>query len=214
MIQESQNSSNSSPHHLHHPCGLRQGFSSLWAWILSQLRSLKDFPNPAALGHGLNNCSSTLAAISQKYPIRRSRTPPSQTLLLATGTTFPRDKWAMYIKYLKNSPSIFLRESLKVIAQMFMSQNVTSALFIIRETQKQPRYLFMCVLSHFSHVWLFVTPWTVARQASLSMGFSRQEYWSGLPFPSPGNFLDSGFEFMSFTSSVLADGFLITTWHS
>ena len=37
-----------------------------------------------------------------------------------------------------------------------------------------------------SHVWLFVTPWTVAHQAPLSMGFSRQEYWSGLPFPSPG----------------------------
>ena len=202
MIQESQNSSNSSPHHLHHPCGLRQGFSSLWAWILSQLRSLKDFPNPAALGHGLNNCSSTLAAISQKYPIRRSRTPPSQTLLLATGTTFPRDKWAMYIKYLKNSPSIFLRESLKVIAQMFMSQNVTSALFIIRETQKQPRYLFMCVLSHFSHVWLFVTPWTVARQASLSMGFSRQKYWSGLPFPSPGNFPEPQISYVSYVSYI------------
>ena len=37
-----------------------------------------------------------------------------------------------------------------------------------------------------SHVWLFVTPWTVAHQAPLSMEFSRQEYWSGLPFPSPG----------------------------
>jgi len=36
-----------------------------------------------------------------------------------------------------------------------------------------------------SCVWLFVTPWTVAYQASPSMGFSRQEYWSGLPFPSP-----------------------------
>ena len=38
-----------------------------------------------------------------------------------------------------------------------------------------------------SHVQLFVTPWTVAHQAPLSMGFSRQEYWSGLPFPSPGD---------------------------
>ena len=37
----------------------------------------------------------------------------------------------------------------------------------------------------FSRVWLFVTPWTAAYQASLSMGFSRQEYWSGLPLPSP-----------------------------
>ena len=39
-----------------------------------------------------------------------------------------------------------------------------------------------------NHVWLFVTPWTVAHQAPLSVEFSRQEYWSGLPFPSPGTF--------------------------
>ena len=41
------------------------------------------------------------------------------------------------------------------------------------------------LLSHFSRVRLCVTPWTAAYQASLSMGFSRQEHWSGLPFPSP-----------------------------
>ena len=45
-----------------------------------------------------------------------------------------------------------------------------------------------------SHVQLFSTPWTIARQAPLSMGFSRQEYWSGLPFPSPGDRPDSGIE--------------------
>ena len=45
-----------------------------------------------------------------------------------------------------------------------------------------------------SHVQLFATPWTVAYQASLSMGFSRQEYWSGLPFPSPGDLPDPGIE--------------------
>ena len=43
-----------------------------------------------------------------------------------------------------------------------------------------------------SHVWLFVTPWTVACQALLSMEFSRQEHWSGLPFPSPGDLLNPG----------------------
>ena len=43
-----------------------------------------------------------------------------------------------------------------------------------------------------SHVQLFMTPWTVAHQAPLSMGFSRQEYWSGLPFPSPGDLPDPG----------------------
>ena len=45
-----------------------------------------------------------------------------------------------------------------------------------------------------SRVPLFETPWTVARQAPLSMGFSRQEYWSGLPFPSPGNLPNPGVE--------------------
>ena len=46
----------------------------------------------------------------------------------------------------------------------------------------------------FSRVQLFVTPWTVAYQAPPSMGSSRQEYWSGLPFPSPGDLSDPGIE--------------------
>ena len=49
-------------------------------------------------------------------------------------------------------------------------------------------------LSCFSCVQLFDTPWTVAKQAPLSMGFSRQYYWSGLPFPSPGDLPDPGIE--------------------
>ena len=49
-----------------------------------------------------------------------------------------------------------------------------------------------CVLSHFSRVQLFLTPGTVAHQAPLSMRFSRQEYWSGLPFPPSGDFPDPG----------------------
>ena len=55
-----------------------------------------------------------------------------------------------------------------------------------------------------SRVRLFETPWTVAYQASPSTGFSRKEYWSGLPFPSPGDVPDSGLELMS---PVLAGGF-------
>ena len=47
--------------------------------------------------------------------------------------------------------------------------------------------LCVCLLSHFSRVWLFATLWTIAHKALLSMGFSRQEYWSGLPCPPPGD---------------------------
>ena len=58
--------------------------------------------------------------------------------------------------------------------------------------QAQVISISACVLSWFSHVRLFVTPWTVAHQALLSVEFSRQEYWSGLPFPSPGDLPDPG----------------------
>ena len=52
---------------------------------------------------------------------------------------------------------------------------------------REERGRLQSVLSHFSHIFLFATPWTVVWQVPLTMGFSRQEYWSGLPFPFPGN---------------------------
>ena len=63
-----------------------------------------------------------------------------------------------------------------------------------------------CVLSHISSVWLFMTLWTVALQAPLSMRFSRQEYWSGLPCSPPRDLPDPGIEPMSLTSPALAGG--------
>ena len=71
----------------------------------------------------------------------------------------------------------------------------------------------MCVLSHFNHVQLFETLWTVALQAPLSMGFSRLEYWSGLPCPPPGDLSDPGIEPESPAS---AGGFFATsaTWEA
>ena len=72
------------------------------------------------------------------------------------------------------------------------------------------------MLSLFSHVRLLVTLWTVAQQASLSMGFSRQEYWSGLPCPPAGDLPDPGIEPASLMSPALAHGFFITstTWEA
>ena len=59
-------------------------------------------------------------------------------------------------------------------------------------------------------VQLFVTPWIAARQAPLSMGCSRQEYWSGLPFPPPGYLSDPGIEPASPESPTLAGRFFTT----
>ena len=61
----------------------------------------------------------------------------------------------------------------------------------------------LCMHAHcFRRVRLFVTPWTVAHQAPLSMGFSRQEYWSGLPCPPPGDLSNPGVEPASSTLQV------------
>ena len=73
-----------------------------------------------------------------------------------------------------------------------------------------------CLLSSFSHIQIFATPWTAAHQAPLSMGFSRQEYWSELPFPLPGDLPNPGTESMPLTSPALAGGFFTNnaTWEA
>ena len=63
------------------------------------------------------------------------------------------------------------------------------------------------MLSHFSHVRLFATSWAVALQAPLSVGSSRQKYWSGLPCPPPGDLPDPGIKPESLTFLALAGGF-------
>ena len=68
-----------------------------------------------------------------------------------------------------------------------------------------------CVLSHFSCVQFFPAPWTVAHQAPMSMGFSRQEYWSGFPCPPPGDLPDPGMEPASLTALALAGEFFTTS---
>ena len=68
-------------------------------------------------------------------------------------------------------------------------------------------YVCVCVCTQSCPA--LAAPWTVAHQSPLSMGFSRQEYWSGLPFSSPGDHPDPGMEHPSLTSPALAGGFFI-----
>ena len=80
------------------------------------------------------------------------------------------------------------------------NQSTEDGLFI------KPMMFIVCVQS----IWLFATPWSIARQAPLSMEVSRQEYWSGLPFPSPGDLASPGTASTSLASPALADGFVTT----
>ena len=68
----------------------------------------------------------------------------------------------------------------------------------------------VCVLGHFSHVQLFAAVWTAARQAPLSIGLSRQEYWSGLSCPPPADLPQPGVELMS--PALHADSLPLSHW--
>ena len=76
---------------------------------------------------------------------------------------------------------------------------------------RSERVTHECMLSHFSRVQLFVILWTVARQALLSKEFSRQEHWSGLPCPPPGDLPDPGIKPASLTSPALSGRFFTTS---
>ena len=87
---------------------------------------------------------------------------------------------------------------------------MTSIEFVPSMCSTNIRYI-VCVLIRFSRFRLFATPWTVARQGPLSMGFSMQEYWSGLLCPPPGDLPDSGIETASPTAPALqVDSLLLT----
>ena len=101
---------------------------------------------------------------------------------------------------------LLLLSTLSTALPSWIASQIASPVFLIKKGKenpniKQPYYLpckfrdtvfiYVCEKS-LIHVWLFVIPWIVACQTPLSMRFSRQEYWSGLPFPFPGDLPDPG----------------------
>ena len=92
------------------------------------------------------------------------------------------------------------------------SSEICSKRGLWKDLATQVHYMCCC----FSCVRPFVTPWTVALQAPLSMGFSRQEWWSGLSRPLPGELPHPGIELMSLKSPVLTGGFfsISATWEA
>ena len=101
--------------------------------------------------------------------------PPKKSLSFSFSVAEERETRSEVCWWLSQNLTIMLSYSWEV--SRFMPQIILSAVF----------WDCACMLSSFSHVCLFSTLWTVAGQAPLPMRFSRQEYWSGLPFPSPGD---------------------------
>ena len=109
------------------------------------------------------------------------------------------------------SYAIFLSDLLSITISRFIHVVANSIISFFLWLNKA---LHACVLIHFSRVQLFMTLQTVARQAPLSMGFSRQEYWSGLLCPPPEDLPNPELEPISLTSPALAGRVLTTstTW--
>ena len=96
--------------------------------------------------------------------------------------SLPTELWGkpLYRKFYKMGGAFCLSQ--KVFPQTIFSKVVSTVILATSSFLASA-----CVRSLFSHLQLFATPWTVAHQVPLSMGFSRQEHWSGLPFPSPND---------------------------
>ena len=118
--------------------------------------------------------------------------------------------WSTWVRSfsLPSSPGVLIPSHEKVIdANMKLGGGVGRQYQTVNKEENNSNIknivLSSCMLSHFSDVWLFETPWIVAWQALLSMGFSRQGYWSGFPCHPPGDLPHPGLKPPSFISHVL-----------
>ena len=117
-------------------------------------------------------------SIKEQKPYSASR---EEGMVCLRGCWVPRGDLVMEDRLLDSERPADLQLSTKICLRF----SFTSSCFLVFNVSQQ--HYWVCMLSHFSPVRVFVTLWTVARQASLSLGFSSQEYWSRLPFPTWGD---------------------------
>ena len=115
-----------------------------------------------------------------------------------------------HVSFMPTNPEVLFKKLLFTRVKLLYNVALVSAV------EQSESCIYTCMLSHFSRVQLFETMQIVAHQALLSMGFSRQNYWNGLPCPPPGNLPHPGIERMFLVSLALAGGFFTTsiTWEA
>ena len=147
-----------------------------------------------------------LAPVSPSHTLHLAPSPVAHRGCLSVGPTWPggEKKWHFLLVWF----SLYLRQALCSWTGPGVGGHHSQWSWPL------PTASLACMLSHFSCVRLCVTLWTLARQVPLSMGLSRQEYWSGLPFPSPWDLPNPGIEPVSLMPLALAGRFFTTsaTW--
>ena len=146
--------------------------------------------------------------------------------LMPRGNIPRKEPFAKRLGQRVNSPTDSWLGSLKLFAALLKYSSTIQTTLPVSPLFDYPLFLSSPITFHsflgshvgscFSCVRLCATPWTVAHQALLSVRFSRQEYWSGLPCPAPGDLLYPGIKPTSLTSPALAGRFFTTraTWHA
>ena len=152
-----------------------------------------------------------------KIYVKDACTPEFTAGLFTAAETWKRPKWPSAGKWIQ------MWDRYKAYTQWNTIQSWKELNNIICRNTGGPRdyctkwsQMQVCMLSRFSPVQLFATPWTVAHQAPLSMGFSRQEYWSELPFPPPRDLPNPGIEPASLMSPASGGEFFTSshTWEA
>ena len=158
---------------------------------------------------GLRSCLNLQGTHRRLLP--RGSIPRKEPLLERLGqrVNSPTDSWLGSL----NSFAAFLKYSSTIQTTLPVSPCLIYPLFLSSPIIFHS-FLGSYVQSRFSCVWLCAIPWAVAHQALLSVRFSRQEYWRGLPCPAPGDLLYPGIKPTSLTSPALAGRFFTTraTW--
>ena len=185
------------------------GFSRQEYWSGWPFPSPEDLPNP-----GTEPASLTSPALGGKFlPLAPPGKPPpkkgvinnNKSLHLSSSFSTPPLFWLNVVTFtLWSGSDSDSRSDPTSLSPTFCPQtsSVGSVLtssegsdnVVAYSTSPVRTCVSVVVLQSLSHVRLFSTPWTVACQVPLSMGFSRQEYWGGLPFPSPGDHPNPGIE--------------------
>ena len=144
---------------------------------------------------------------SDKPQVQRREMPPDRLLLQGTLKTVPT---------LYQIEIIFMQKPTRALLVARGKKASSEGKELLTSLSSLQSKVCACILSRFSHAWLFMTLWTVAYRAPLSMRFSRQEYWSGLPCPPPGDLPYPRIEHLSLMSPALAGKFFTTsnTWET
>ena len=174
---------------------------SPFRWLSLVCQECLQYPHWLSSLFLMNTLPSVILCILKFFSGRAWATKTAGNIPFLSFSHMPMSWWNLHLVTVQRNPLIKRHPCLPKTLNQVVSYYHFQTPFIAA-------CVCACVLSHFSRARLLSILWTVVYQAPLSMGFSRQEYWSGLLFPNPGDLPDPGIKPTSLMSPALAGGVL------